>query len=411
MKKVRTCRSCGSGELLPFLSLGHLPIPEVLALDRLDMQETRLPIELGFCKRCLMVQLLGESAHDPTRLYGRLQLLGLPTEPHRGKKALPEDRWVGLKPGAQVLCLQSVPLEDLLRLRQAGMEVLYIESVPELARQAQARGIPTRGEIFDRTSLERLQREGFHADAIWLGEALAHAADLNSYLEGLATLLGERGTLVLELPNLREWLGRRQFNCFSQRQLHYFSAQALQNLLRRHGFWLNDLQTRPDGALLAHASRTRFAEPLPHLDEEQRLGLANPVYYQEFASAVASVREALLVLLTELRARGRRIAAYGAGEPGSLMLNFVGLGREIVEFVIDDDPARQGRYVPGVRIPIYAPGRLLEEQPEYLLVLSGSHSPLEDSEFVARGGKLIVPLPYPEILNPSAKTPRLQVGT
>ncbi|MER3483090.1 MAG: methyltransferase [Meiothermus sp.] len=392
MKKVRTCHSCGSVELLPFLSFGHLPIPEVLALDRLEVQETRRPLELGFCKRCTLVQLLGDSAFDPARPSSRPSPLGgLLTEPL-------------LEAGARVLCLQSVPAEDLQKLRQRGIEVLYIEPVPERARQAQAKGIPTWSEIFGRASAERLRDEHFRADLILLGQSLAHAADLNAYLEGLSFLLSERGTLLLGLPDLRAWLETRRFDRFSQRWTHYLSVHALQDLLRRHGLWLNGLTPAGDGELRARAGRVRATETAvaEYLSDERRLGLTGMLYYQEFASSVASVREALLALLSELKTKGRRIAAYGAGEAGSLMLNFVGLGREVIEFVVDEDTARQGRYLPGVRVPIYAPARLLEERPDYLLVLGNHAEALQNSEYARRGGRLIVPLPFPEIVNPAA---------
>lgn len=403
MRKVRTCRSCGSGELLPFLSLGRLPIPEVLALDRLHLQEARLPLELAFCKRCTMVQLLGNSAFDPSRPVSARHRQGL------SQRLLHDHQ---LLAGARVLCLQSVPPEDLARLRQAGVGVLYVESVPELVRQAQAKGIPTRSEIFDRSTAERLAGEGFQADVILAGEILGYAPDLNGLMEGLVGLLRESGILFLELPDLAGWLQERQFDRFNHRFQHYLSAHALDDLLRRHGLWLNGLETLSGGGLRAHASRRRTAGPslTQHLAEEKRLGLTGAVYYQEFASAVASVREALLALLIELRARGHRIAAHGAGEASSLLLNFVGLGSEVVEFVVDDDPARQGRFIPGVRVPIYAPARLREERPEYLLVLGGEGKVLEGSEYVARGGKLILPLPYPEIINPAARAVGLRAG-
>lgn len=392
MKKVRTCHSCGSSELLPFLSFGHLPIPEVLALDRLEMREARLPLELAYCKRCTLVQLLGESAYDPTRPIARPRSLERLLRGHRPQ------------PGGLMLSLRSAPPEDLHKLRQEGVAVLLLESVPERVRSAQAKGIPTRAEIFDRAGAERLYHEGYRADLILVGEGLAYATDPNDYLGGLTLLLSERGKLLLELPDLQSWLENRRFDRFNARTRQYFSAHALQDLLRRHGLCLNGLEHLPDGSLEAHASQTRAAEPsvAQYLAEEKRAGLTQVVYYQEFASAVSSVREALLTLLTELRARGRRIAAYGAGEAGSLILNFVGLGREIIEFAVDEDTVRQGRYVPGVRVPIHAPSRLLEERPDYLLVLGGSAEALGKGEYAGRGGKLIVPLPFPEIVNPAA---------
>jgi len=389
--------------LVPFLNLGRLPISETLALDRLHLQETRLPLELAFCKRCSLVQLLGDSTFDPTH--------PIPARPYQGlSQRLLHDHQ--LLAGARVLGVQSLSSEDLGRLQHAGVEVLYIEPAPELAGPAQAKGVSVRRAVFDRTLAEQLANEGFQADVVLAGEVLAYASDLNGLMEGLVGVLSEHGILFLELPDLAGWLQERRFDRFNHRMQHYFSLHALSHLLRRHGLWLNGLETLSGGGLRAYASRRRMAEPplTQHLAEEKRLGLTGAVYYQEFASAVASVREALLTLLTELRARGYRIAAYGAGETGSLLLNFVGLGSEVVEFVVEESPARQGRFIPGVRVPIHPPTRLLEERPEYLLVLCEAGKALESSEYVTRGGKLILPLPYPEIVNPAARSVGLRVG-
>ncbi|MCS7057398.1 MAG: methyltransferase [Meiothermus sp.] len=391
MNRLKTCRACGARELLSFLSLGRLPLGSLRRLDQLNVVEKRPQLELGFCPRCGLVQLLGgaQEAIESGSVYGSWRTLLAQMEIRRPK---------------QVLALEGCPLELLSRLERGGARVLYLDPHPERSQTALSWAIPTRRARFDHALALRLKEEGFQSDLILAGHLLAYTHDPNGLLEGLAQVLAEQGHLVLELPNLRELLEGRRFTRFSPPQQNYFSVGALKRLAQRHGLQLQRVEAPAPGLLWVHLGRTGPSEAgvERYLEEERRLGLEGTAYYLEFGSQVAALREALLTLLTELKARGRRIAVYGACPESALLLNFVGLGPEVVDCLVDPDPRKQGHYIAGVHVPVQGPQRLLERPTDYLLLLQ------ENLEEVSRwlpgylegGGRCILALPYPRILAP-----------
>ncbi|RIH78844.1 class I SAM-dependent methyltransferase [Meiothermus hypogaeus] len=404
MKKVKTCRSCGSGELVPFLSLGRLPLSSTLGADQLASPEERRSLEVGFCKRCSLVQLMGDAAEDSPA----------PAQPEQ--EGLLERLMHDYRLGSHhlVLALEGSSQQLMRQLMQAGVRVVYLEPHPERSKAASSKGILTRHERFDRHYAHLLREEGLQADVVLVNQMLTYSSDLNGLLESLAEVLKDTGSVVMELPYVRALLEARQFEHFTHQQQHYFSVGALHELVRRHGLWLQRVEPLSEGYLRYYLGKSRQVESSVgwYLEEEQKLGLTDAAYYLEFASRIAAVREALMALLTELRARGRRVAAYGANLQGTVLLNYVGLGREVIDFVVDSDASKQGRYMAGVHVPIYGDHKLLEEQPDYLLLLSHQPSGMarQYPEYLKRGGKFIVALPYPDILN----TPlghKIQIGT
>lgn len=394
MKKVKTCRSCGSGELMPFLSLGRLPLSSTLGADQLATPEERRSLEVGFCKRCSLVQLMSDPAEDPLTPAQPMQEGLLERLMHSYR----------LGPHQLVLALEGSSPELMRQLMQAGVRVVYLESHPERSKAASSKGIPTRLERFDRHYADLLREEGLRADVVLVNQLLSYSSDLNGLLESLAAALKDTGLVVMELPYVRALLEARQFEHFTHHQQHYFSVSALHELVRRHGLWLQRVEPLSEGYLRYYLGKTRQTESSVgwYMEEEQALGLTGAAYYLEFASRIAAVREALMALLTELRARGRRVAAYGATAQGTALLNYVGLGREVIDFVVDSDTSKQGRYMAGVHVPIYGVHKLLEEQPDYLLLLSDEPGEMARryQEYLKRGGKFIVALPHPDILNP-----------
>jgi len=378
---------------MSFLSLGRLPVSSFLSPEQLASTEERRSLEVGFCRRCGLVQLLGEPTEDRAAPAPSV---------HGG---LLEQLMHSYRLGTHhlVLALEGSSLELMHQLMQAGVQVVYLETLPERSKAASSKGIPTRHERFDRSSANRLREEGLQADVVLANQLLSCSQDLNRLLESLVTVLKENGSVVVEIAYVRALLEGRQFEHFTHRQQNYFSVGALHELVSRHGLWLQRVEPLSGGYLRCYLGKGRPSESSVrwYLEEEQKLGLTGVSYYLEFASRIAAVREALVALLTELRARGRRVAAYGANAPGVILLNYVGLGREVIDFVVDADTGKLGRYMAGVRIPIHGVHKLLEEQPDYLLLLG--ETPCKTAypyqEYLRRGGKFIVALPHPDILS------------
>ncbi len=404
MKKVKMCRSCGSGEIVSFLSLGRLPLSSVLSTDQLATPEERRSLEVGFCKRCGLVQLIGDPALDP---------VPAPAGPLQG--GLLERLMHNFRLGSHhlVLALEGSSVELMRQLMQAGVRVVYLETHPEHSKAASSKGIPTRHQHFDRNQASQMREEGLRADVVLVNQMLSYSNDLNGLLECLAAVLKDTGSVVMELPYVRELLEARQFEHFTHQQQHYFSVSALYELVRRHGLWLLQVEPLPKGYLRYYLGKGRQIDSSVgwYMQEEQTLGLTGVAYYIEFASRIAAVREALMALLTELRARGRTVAAYGANAQSAALLNYVGLGREVIDFVVDGDTSKHGRYMAGVHIPIYGVHKLLEEQPDYLLLLSDKPSEMarQYQEYLKRGGKFIMALPHPDILNTPSEQ-KIQIG-
>lgn len=400
MKKLKTCRSCGSGELMLFLSLGRIPFTSILSAHQLAIPEERGSLEVAFCQRCSLVQLAGDTLENPPAapLPWAESLL----------ETLPNSHRIG--PQTVAVALEGSNPLQLQEIAQAGARVFYLEPHPERARAASSKGIHIREEPFNRSYVKALLEEGLRAAVILANQLPTYYSDLNSLFESLAALLDPEGVVVLELPYVRALLEARQFAQFAHHRLHYFSVHALHQLASRHGLRAVALEELNTDHLRYFLGKNQPAETLVdrYLKKEQQLGLTDSIYYLEFASHIAAIREALVALLTELRARGRRVAAFGASTHGMVLLNYAGLGHEVIDFVVDRDVNTQGRFLAGVHIPIHGTKKLLEARPDYLLLLD--HLPDEIppvlEAYLQAGGKFVVATPHPEIL----KSPIQQSG-
>lgn len=406
MARVTRCRSCGSSELVPFLNLGRMPIINNLITD-LDADEPRYPLEVAFCRRCTLVQLTeelpAEVIFNADYPYYSSYADALLEHSRRHVEKLTSERNLG--PASQVVELASNDGYLLQYFKAAGVPVLGVDPAPGPAKVAQERGIPTLVEFFDPRLANRLVAQGVRADVILANNVLAHIPDLNGFVEGIAILLKENGVATIENPYVRDLVEQRQFDTIYHEHYCYHSVTGINNLMKRHGLTLFRVEHHPihGGSLRYHVGKNVMVEPsvYTYLEEERRIGMDQPEYYLEFGSRAAAVREALLALLMELRAQGKRIAAYGAAAKGAIMLNYAGIGPELIQFVADKNPHKQGKYLPGVHIPISPPERILEEQPDYLLILIWNFKDEvmhQQAEFARRGGKFIVAIPYPEIL-------------
>lgn len=416
MAKVTHCRSCGSSELVPFLNLGRMPIINNLITD-LEAEEPRYPLEVGFCKRCALVQLTeelpAEAIFNADYPYYSSYADALLEHSRRHVEKLITERNLG--PHSQVVELASNDGYLLQYFKAAGVPVLGVDPAPGPAKVAQEKGVPTLVEFFDPKLANRLVAKGVQADVILANNVLAHIPDLNGFVEGIAILLKENGIATIENPYVRDLVEQRQFDTIYHEHYCYHSVTGINNLMRRHGLTLFRVEHHPihGGSLRYHVGKNVTVEPSvrAYLEEERRIGMDRPEYYLEFGSRAAAVREALLALLMELRAQGKRIAAYGAAAKGAIMLNYAGIGPELIQFIADKNPHKQGKYLPGVRIPISSPERILEEQPDYLLILIWNFKEevmRQQTEFARRGGKFIVGIPYPEILHAQAVQEVLQ---
>jgi hypothetical protein len=259
--------------------------------------------------------------------------------------------------------------------------------------------------FFGKDLAENLRSEGRQADVIIANNVLAHVADTNGFVAGVRTLLKDDGVAVIEVPYVRDLVDHCEFDTIYNEHLCYFSVTALDALFRRHGLFLNDIRR-----LSIHGGSLRlYVEPREAvgdavksmLDDERAAGLDRLTYYQDFAARVRDIRERIRLLLAELKEQGKRIAAYGAAAKGTIMLNYIGADAKLIEFVVDRNVHKQGKYVPGARIPIREPEALLAEKPDHALILAWNFKDeimSQQSAYHDAGGRFVIPIPNPEVV-------------
>jgi SAM-dependent methyltransferase len=399
------CRSCGAGGLQSILSLGSTPLANSLVMDPAEGPEPSYPLELVFCPACLLVQIT--ETVPPEQLFrDYLYFSSFSDTMLAHARELTARMTAERKLGARSLAVEIASNDGYLLqyYKQAGIPVLGIEPARNVAQVAiEQRGIPTLSEFFDRALAARLAGEGKRADVFHANNVLAHVADLNGVVAGIREILAPDGVAALEFPYLGDMIDRCEFDTIYHEHLCYFSLAAVKNLFERQGLRLIEVERLPihGGSLLLQAARAESTHATGAsvgalLDEERRRGMGTVEFYRGFARRVLELKDDLRNLLGRLKKEGKRIAAYGAAAKGSTLLNTFGIGRETLDFVADRSPHKQGRYMPGVRIPIVAPEKLGEAMPDYTLLLTWNFADeilRQQQAYRSRGGKFIVPVP------------------
>lgn len=403
------CRSCQGEVLLPVLSLGNLPLANAFLTDeQLPLPEETFPLELVFCPRCTLVQIT--ETISPERLFREyLYLSSFSDTVLENAQNIANILSVRCSLGPESLVAEVASNDGYLlkNYHHRGIPVLGIEPAENIARIARERGIPTIDKFFNLELAEDLRDQGVAADVIHANNVIAHVADLHGVVAGLALLVKPDGVIVVENHYVKDLIDQVEFDAIYHEHLCYYSVTSFQNLFAQHGLRLVDVERLPihggslrvyfqreDGPCSLEAESGQRVAAL--LEEEKCWGVDQFGFYQDFGRKVEHLRAGLLSLLDRIKLDGKRIAVYGASAKSTTLLNYFGIGKEALDFVADRSTIKQGRYTPGVHLPILPPAALLDRQPDFVLLLTWNFAAeimAQQAEYRRRGGKFIVPIP------------------
>ncbi len=409
-----TCRSCGGKRLRQILYLGELPLANALLTREQTLQpEDQYPLRLVFCTQCTLVQIT--ETVPPDKLFKNYFYFSSFSDTVLENARKIADRLTErchLSGESLVVELASNDGYLLQYYKAKGIPILGVEPAENVARAAIEAGIPTLTKFFNARVAKEMRTDGIQADVVHANNVAAHVADLHGFVEGIATLLKPDGVAVIENHYVKDLIDHVEFDSIYHEHLCYYSATSMRNLFARYNMNMVDIERLPvhGGSLRAYfqpahgpcSLATDGAKRVQALlDEEAAWGVGDFSFYQNFNRKVEALKEDLKTLLKEIKAQGKSVAVYGASAKSTTLLNTFGIGGETLDFVVDRSTVKQCHYTPGTHLPILSPEKLLEVQPDYVLLLTWNFADeilSQQATYRQRGGKFIIPIPEIRIL-------------
>ncbi len=404
MTTISHCRACGASRLAMILSLGETPLANALVEEsRRGEPEPRYPLDLVLCEACSLVQITVTvppeilfrdyryfSSFSDTMLKHADAIAGrLTTELGLGPESL----------AAEIASNDGYLLKAYVR---RGVPVLGIEPARNVAKVAEEDGVRTIAEFFGADLGRKLAADGLRADVLHANNVMAHVPDIRGVLAGVEAFLKDDGRFVMETPYVRPMLDHCEFDTIYHEHLFYWSMTALSNVAASVGLTVVDVEDLPihGGSIRVSMKRKGRGAPsqavVERLATEKSWSVTAPSAYRPFADRVGQLKRELVALVSELKSEGHTIAAYGAAAKGSTLLNHFGIGKDVLDFVVDRSTHKQGRRMPGIDVPIVAAEELARRRPDYCLLLTWNFTDeilAQQKAYRDAGGKFIIPIP------------------
>ncbi|HEX3463986.1 MAG TPA: class I SAM-dependent methyltransferase [Candidatus Elarobacter sp.] len=370
-----SCRSCGERLRASVVDLGLSPPSNALTPpDALGRGETFYPLHVYVCERCWLVQLdVFASPEELFRDYRYFSSYSTTWLAHAQAYADEMTRR-GIGPGSRVVEVASNDGYLLRNFVARGVDVLGVEPASNVAAVARAAGVPTIDEFFGVSLARRLRAEFGAADLIVANNVLAHVPDVNDFAGGFAELLAPDGVATFEFPHLLRTIAGMQFDTVYHEHFSYLSLIALEPLFARQGLEIIEVTELPThGGSLRVFVAPRGSRPIDPsvaavLAAERAGGLERLATYEAFGERVVRIKDDFVGFLLDAKRRGKRVAGYGAAAKATTLLNYAGARADLIPYVADKSPHKQGNFIPGVRVPIVAPDRIRADRPDYVVI-------------------------------------------
>lgn len=405
------CRGCGAHLQLPLIDLGTAPPSNAyLNATQLDQAEQWVPLRVQVCEACWLVQTedyrTADSLFDAD--YAYFSSFSSSWLEHAKRYVLAMSERFGLNGRSRVVEIAANDGYLLQYVAGRGIPCLGIEPTASTARAAREKGLEIRELFFGESVGRQLAQEGWSADLMAANNVLAHVPNINDFLKGFAALLKSTGVATFEFPHLLRLMAEHQFDTLYHEHYSYLSLTAVQTLCARNGLALFDVEELPThgGSLRVFVQRADGARPVAEavaamLAWEEESGVKTAAYYASLAPATERIKHELLRFLLKAKADGKKVAGYGAAAKGNTLLNYAGVRGDLLAWVADASPHKQGKFLPGSRIPIVSPERIAEEKPDYVLVLPWNlldEICVQQSHVLQWGGRFVVAIPELRVL-------------
>lgn len=422
VRGASACRHCGASLELSVVDLGASPLCEtVLTGAELAQPETFYPLHVRACERCWLAQI--PEFVPPEDIFTEYAYFSAYSDSWvEHARRYVEQMTARLALGSESLVVELASNDGYLlqHFLPKGIPVLGVEPALNVAEAAIARGVPTIMEFFGTELGRQLAEEPGRADLVLGNNVLAQVPDVNDFAAGVAALLAPDGTATFEFPHLAKLIEHLEYDTIYHEYFSYFSLHSIRAIFETQGLELVDVEE-----LASHGGSLRVflqhvdaqVEPAPAvadlLAREDAQGMRDPETYERFAEGVRESKRALLELLIDLRRQGKQIVGYGAPGKGTTLLNYCGIRTDFLDYTVDRNPYKQGKYTPGTHIPIHPPERIAETQPDAILVLPWNLAREIGDQLAytaAWGAELIFPIPTAVVVEPGT-IPRIGVRT